>query len=298
MQQQRAAWGLAVSVAVLGINWPVMKFGLQYVDPFWMVALRLLAGAALAFALLAMLGRTLAPPAPGDRAMTLAVGVLQMFGMVGLTTVAMQWIPASLTTALTYTTPLWVTLIEAARRRALPSAWSLLSLLLGVSGLGLVLWGNLHVAVSASGPWPGVACALLAAVGWSWAIVLSGRHRWQAQPLEVLPWTLLVGGLPMAALAMGLSGPPAPSTWSLPGLAAMAYVGPIATVLGMWGMSEASWRLPSTLVASVTALTPVVGIAASALWLDEALTPGLLLGSTLVIASALLRVRVIARGQF
>src|SRR3954465_15594376 len=74
---RRAYLLLAAVVVLWGINWPVMKIGLAYIDPVWFVVIRMFFGAALFFAWqLATTG--IAVPGRRDAPIILSVGLLQI----------------------------------------------------------------------------------------------------------------------------------------------------------------------------------------------------------------------------
>lgn len=294
MGRTRAVGGLVAAILVLGVNWPVMKVALDFMDAFWMTALRLGSAAAVLFIVQLARGRPIRLPAPADRLATLWTGLLQMFGMIGLTAIAMLWLPANLTTGLVYTTTIWVMVIEVVAFGLRPAGLSVIAAALGCVGLLMVLTGG---RLSALGPnaWPGVASALLAAVSWSGALVISSRHRWQGSPLEVLPWQLVVALVPAMGLCLATSDLPTARMVSTPALMALAYVGPVATLFGMWGINEASRLLPPTLVASCSALTPVVGICAAAIVLEESVSTMLIVGALLVGLGAVLQSLAVTR---
>ena len=47
---------LAWVILFWGVNWPIMKMGLQFITPFWFAATRMFLGALCLFAFLALKG--------------------------------------------------------------------------------------------------------------------------------------------------------------------------------------------------------------------------------------------------
>jgi drug/metabolite transporter (DMT)-like permease len=102
------ALALALLALIWGYNWVVMKVGLQYAQPFTFSALRTLLGAVGLFALLLVLRRPLRPP---PLRWTIAIGLLQTTGFVGLMMWALESGGAGKTSVLTYTMPFWLLLL-------------------------------------------------------------------------------------------------------------------------------------------------------------------------------------------
>ncbi len=90
-----------------GVNWPIMKIGLAYIDPVWFVVIRMFLGAGLFFAWqLATSG--VAVPGRRDVPIILSIGLLQIGLYLVLITVGLRYVPAGRSAVLSYTTPLWV----------------------------------------------------------------------------------------------------------------------------------------------------------------------------------------------
>ena len=72
-------------------------------------------------------------------------------------------------------------------------------------------------------------------------------------------------------------------TWPGAGVADLAYIGLFAGPIGTWCVMQVSATLPA-MVASVGFLaTPAAGLLLSTLWLHEALTPDLIIGSAFIL---------------
>ena len=80
---RRAYLLLAAVVILWGVNWPIMKIGLAFIEPVWFVALRMFIGAGLFFAWqLATSG--VAVPGRRDMPIILSIGShLPFIGHVG-----------------------------------------------------------------------------------------------------------------------------------------------------------------------------------------------------------------------
>lgn len=284
--ERRTAFMLLAAVTVLwGINWPIMKVGLASIPPFWFGGIRLLLGSA-SLALILVLQRRLALPARADWPVVASVGLLQMGAFLAVINLGLVHVPAGRSAVLAYTTPLWVA----------PGAAFLLGERLGrrkLAGLGLGLAGLILLFEPGSFDWSntealwGNALLLTGAFLWGLAILHVRGHRWQATALELAPWQLLLGALPLLAVALIVEGPSA-IDWSPESLAVLAYNGPIASGFCYWAAVTVTRRL-SALTASLAFLAvPVMGLASAALALGERPDLSLVLGFVLILGGLVL----------
>lgn len=278
---RRAALLLAGLVVIWGGNWPVMKFGLTMIPPFWFGAARVAMGAATLFLVLAVLGRLRWPPRH-DLPVLLSVGLLQMCAFLALVNLALEVVPAGRSAVLAYTMPLWIApgaiLFLGERLTWRKGA----GLLLGLGGL-VVLFNPLHFPWHDATAVGGNLLLLAAALCWAVTILSVRRHRWKATALELTPWQLLVALPPLLILALWREGLPT-LDWSDDLLAVLIYNGPLATGFCYWASVSLARSLPAVTVSLGFLAVPVAGVLASVLALGEALPPSLLIGMVLVLA--------------
>jgi len=271
---------LAANIILFGLSWPIIKIGLEASSPIWFAAARATLSATTAFVLLGCLGR-LVWPARADWPIVLSVGALQLSCFFAFTNLGMQSLPAGRSSVLAYTTMLWIVPLsllvgEKVGRRAVAGV------LLGLAGIAVLVdlprfdWSD--EAVVSGHLW-----LLLAGFTWAIAIVHIRRHRWQATPLDVLPWQMSVAALLLWTLAL-LAEPDghldlgATRLW-LSLLYIGAFAGPIAT----WAAVSVGRALPPVIGSMGMLGVPLLGIASSVVLLGEEITLPLLLGTALVI---------------
>jgi drug/metabolite transporter (DMT)-like permease len=275
---RRAYLLLAAVVVLWGVNWPVMKIGLAYIDPVWFVVIRMFLGAALFFAWqLASSG--IAVPGRGDVPIILSIGLLQIGLYLVLITVGLRYVPAGRSAVLSYTTPLWVVPGALLLGEKLTAA-RLAGLALGLAGIavlfepGEIEWSDRTVLF-------GNLCLVFAAFAWAIAILHIRFHRWHLSPLALMPWHLLLAGIAVLPLALAAEGRPH-IVWSAEFWAVLIYNGPLTTCFCVWATITIGRILPAITTSLVLLAVPVVGLAASTLWLGETLTAGLLIGMALI----------------
>lgn len=278
---------LAITVAIFGAAFPILKWGGAGASPVWFAAVR--AAICAAVVLLVLLAtRALAWPRRADLAPILAIGVFQIAGFFALLQAALEYVPAGRSAVLSYTTSLWLVPIGALLLGEAIGSRRLIAVALGLAGIAVI-----------ANPWlldwtaPGVvlghALLLLAALSWAIAIATLRAARPALTTLQLLPCAFGLSTALLLVLAVMIE-PQGGIGGAWPTLIALAYVGVLGP-LATWAASEVSRQLPAV-VASLGFLgVPVLGLVLSVLVLGEPLTWPLLAGSALVIAGVAVAVR-------
>jgi drug/metabolite transporter (DMT)-like permease len=277
-----AALALAMLSLVWGYNWVVSKRALEYAGALDFAALRTLLAALSLFALLALLQR---PLALKDVRGAAVLGLLQTTGFISLTLLALTHGGAGRTAVLVYTMPAWVILfarlvlherVSINQRAALTLALLGLTLIFGLLPQGAALVSML-LALAAGGLW---AAATL------YAKRLQNRR--DADVLALTAWQMLLGGIPLALLALVWPGPAI--QWSPYFAFALLYNallgGALAWTLWLFALA----RLPAGVASLGTLATPAIGVLSAWLELGEIPTAGeaagmLLIGAALTLVS-------------
>jgi drug/metabolite transporter (DMT)-like permease len=265
----RAVILLALLVLVWGGNWPIMKIGLAHIQPLWFCAFRLSLGVVSMVAVLVPLGRLRLPPR-GDWPVLLSLGLLNMALFMVLTNLALLVVPAGRSAILAYTTPLWVAPGAALFLGERLTRGRLAGVLLGLGGI-VVLFNPLGFDWSNRDAVVGNMLLLLAALVWAATILHVRGHRWHSSPLDLAPWQMLVGAVPVALAAAILEGAPRPDgsfelVWTL------LYNGTLATAFAFWAAVTVNRLLPALTVSLSFLCVPAGGLVFSALMLGEGLS--------------------------
>ena len=124
---------------------------------------------------------------------------------------------------------------------------------------------------------------LVAAVSNAGASVHIRRHSWTSSPLELLPGQLLAAALPLTVLALVIERVPH-IDWTTLLVLIVLYQGPVATAFAVWAQTTVLRSMPAISTNLTLMMIPVVGLVASALLVDEKITPTLLAGMALTFA--------------
>jgi drug/metabolite transporter (DMT)-like permease len=266
---------MAALCAIWGYSWIVMKIALRHAHPFDFAAQRLVLGAVLLFALLALTGRRIRL---SSYRMAIALGLLQVGAFVILSHFALLAAGPGKTSVLTYTMPFWMLVFAHALLGERMRGTQRLAVALAFAGLVLIV-----------SPWrltslEGSLLAVGSGAVWALAAVLS--KRWPtagAEPLVFTAWQLAFGSVPLVLLA--LLYPHAPTRWNGEYAVALAYSTVFATAGGWWLWTYVLSHAPAGLTGLNTLAIPVIAVAASWLQLGERPPPHELVGMALIGAA-------------
>ena len=272
---------LGAIILFWGSNWPIMKIGLLSIPPLTFAAMRLGTGAVCLFAVWAVLGR-LRLPERRDYPVIFSVGIIQLAVFLGLVNLGLSRVDAGRSAIIAYTTMLWVTPAAVLFLGERLTPRKTVGLLAGLAGVGVMFnplsfdWDDPELLV-------GNAMLMAAALSWAVAILHVRAHDWRAKPLDLAPWQLLAGFVPVLLAALWFEGD-VPIRWSGTLVGVLAYNGPIATGFAIWAWVSVNRALPAITTSIGSLGVPAVGVLASALVLDEALSVTNLLGLGFIVA--------------
>lgn len=279
---------LLVAAVGWGLNWPIIKLLLRDWPPLFSRGSAGLAAAAALFAIAAMKGDRLAPPA-GSWPKLVGLSFTNVFAFMGFSVIALLWLTPGEGALLVYTMPLWVTLLAWPIRGVRPGARALLALALCLGGTA-VLFADSFAAFDAT-KLPGIALSLSAAVLFALGTVAT-TEALAMPPVVTTAWQVLLGSLPMVALSLVFE-PLELGRLTATGLAAWLYMASIPMALCYLAWFGAIRRLSSGTAATGSLLVPVIGVLASAPILGVALTIRDFVALALVLGGVAL---VIGRG--
>jgi drug/metabolite transporter (DMT)-like permease len=273
------AVGIA-TVLVLGLNWPIMTWGLETIAPLWLTSLRLLGAGGLLAMVLALSGGLRRPPRE-DYPVIASVAVIRLALVYGLVFSALLLVPPGRSSMLVHTSGLWAAPIGAWLLHEHLSTGKVAGLLVGVAGILLLMepWGLQAGSEAALGYGMLIAAAAATAL----ANVHVRGHRWRSTPLMLMPWQLIAAGLLTTPIALALHGPPQ-LAGTLEEVLVVGYQVVLASGFGVWGILTLSRSLSAVSSGAVFMAVPAIGVASSVLLVGEVLTPAAIGGIALVFA--------------
>lgn len=272
--------GLAASVLLLGVNWPIMKMGLQHVPAYWMISLRMVLTLPVVLLFILLWHRRLPILIRGDLPLILGVVLLQHVGMLGLLTVSLQFVPAGTASILLYMTPLWMMVLDWAVFRVLPGRRRAALALLSAAGCAIILFAS-----GQPGMWLPLFGILMASAFWAASMRLVAHHAWKGTAEDALFWQFLLAGPLMGVVAWLIDGPAQASYFLFPAIACLGFTGPLASGLGFGLMMAAGQVLPAPRVALISTAAPLVGFLSANLLLGEPIRPLVAFGAALMLSA-------------
>jgi drug/metabolite transporter (DMT)-like permease len=259
---------LMVTAVSWGLNWPIAKFMLTELPPFSMRFACCAGGMVFALLLVLLRGeRIWVPRALWPRLVLFAM--LNFGAFSALTTVALAWLRASEAVIVTYTRPIWASLLAWPVLGERPTALSVVALMLGLAGVAMLVGVDASAATVAK--LPGVGMALAAAVLFGLGTVLAKRRPLTVPPITGVFWQVVVGLIPIALLA--LSERPNWGAVTPLGATAGVYVAVLPMTLSYVAWFRALRLLPTSTAATGVLISPLVGVLTSALMLGDPLGP-------------------------
>jgi drug/metabolite transporter (DMT)-like permease len=258
-----------------GLNQVATKLALATVPPLTQAALRSL-GAAVLVALWAR-GRGVSLDVRNG---TLRGGLLAgvLFAVeFGCIFVGLQYTTASRMAVFIYLAPFVVALgMPLVARTERPDAVQWAGLSAAFAGVAWAFAEGLSASSAVEGQWRGDALGLVGAVLWGGTtLVIRGSRLSSAAAEQTLLYQLAISGVALAVAAVAV-GEPWPDTWPLASIGLLGYQTVVVCfasyLLWFWLMRH----YPATRLSSFTLLTPLFGLWAGVVLLDEPLTVRLL----------------------
>lgn len=182
------------------------------------------------------------------------------------------------------TQPLLIALLGSAVAKEKLTTAGLIGLLTGFTGTVLLVWRDAGISANSANFLEG--SALVFGAGVAWAIYVIGSkplvNRYGA--FAITAWTNSIA----AACLLALFGRPSAlaTAFAMPAHSwlEMAYMAGFSTFIASILWNYGAGRLPSAAAGAFIYLVPIIGVAASALLLDEPITSGMVAGGGLILA--------------
>ncbi len=278
---------LVLAVVGWGSNWAPLKLLLAELPP---MAARAWPGLAAAL-ILAVLVRAAGVPLGVPRRLwgrLWIAALLNITAWMGLATLSLGWLDAGEACIIAYTMPVWAALLAWPVLGERPTPRRLLALGCGLAALVVVVGGRgLDLGVARL---PGVAFALGGSTLFALGAVTTKRWPLDMPPAAGVVWQVGLGMLPLVVATLLLERPDFAAV-STRGWASLAYMAVFPLCLCYLAWFAALRRLPASLATMGTLIAPLVGVACSALLLDESFGLREMAALGLTLAGVVLAVR-------
>ena len=290
------AAAFAVVYVVWGSTYLAIRFGVETIPPFLMAGTRHLTAGLLLYGWLRMRGG--AKPERRHWKTAAVIGGLLLLGGNGLVTWAEQRVPSGLAALIVSSVPIWMAVLEGIEKKTRPSGLVILGLLLGVSGIALLVaparfGGNGHVNLL------GAAALLMAALSWSFGSLYSRRADLPSSTLMATAMEMIAGGtiLWVAGLVLGEGGRLHLSAISARSALSLAYLIVFGSLLGF---TAYIWLLKVSTPARVSTyayVNPIVAVLLGAAIAGEAITTRILVAALVIVGAVALIINARSRAS-
>jgi probable blue pigment (indigoidine) exporter len=249
-----------------GASWPQTKFLLGELPPFTMRAFCGACGCVFAIAVALARRENLVPPrAQWGRLFVFAM--LNYGAYIVFSTEAQVYLPASEAIVITYTLPIWASLLAWPILGERPSWRQCLALVFAIGGVALLVGVG-----SAQAGWeqsPGVAMGLSGAILFGLGTVLAKQ-----KPLELPPATSVAWQVGFGTAVLLLPAAFETPDWSRvtpAGWACVTFVATVPMTVAYLAWFRALRLVPASMAATTVLVSPMVGVLGGTLVLGETL---------------------------
>ncbi|TML98345.1 MAG: EamA family transporter [Actinobacteria bacterium] len=284
-------WAALTTIYVVwGSTYLAIRVMVETVPPLLGSGARfLVAGAIFAAVLVARRGASALRVSRRELASCAAVGTALLLGGNGLVAVAEQHVPSGLAALVVASVPLWVVVFRRASGEAIGAATAL-SVVAGFAGVAILLAPGERPG---GAPVGGVLVVVAAAFCWASGSFASSRLPLPRDPLRSTAVQMLCGGALMLAVSL-LAGEGGDVHWSQVSTASLLAFAYLVLAGSLAAFTAYVWLLrnaPVSQVATYAYVNPVIAIALGAVILGEQLTPLVLAGAGVIVASVAVTVR-------
>lgn len=267
---QLAGFGyLMVTATAWGLNWPIMKLLMLDWPPFSFRVLTA-AGSVTLLGLIALAQGDGLLPRPDHWGRLVVAGVLNVTSWLLFAPLAILWLDASEAAIIAYTMPVWATMLAWPFLGERPGWRRVAGLVLGLSGVSLLMAGRLDLGAGSWGKLPGVAAMLGTALMFACGTIWTKRFPVALAPVPLVAWQIAIGVLPVAVVALAFERVHFAGVGWL-GWGCLAYASVVGQCLAYLAWFRALKRLQAGTAAIGSLLVPVVGVLGSAALLGEPL---------------------------
>ena len=282
MRRAYLAW--AAVCLIWGTTYLAIRISLETIPPLLMAAIRWITAGGLLTLLLALRGETL--PARREWPSLAILGVLLLGFGNGAVVWAEQTVPSGLTAVLVATSPFWMVGIDA----LMPGGEAitirrLLGLVLGFSGIVMLVWPEIRVDAGGRAFLGGVVAAQIACVGWaigsSYARRRGRGHAREENVLATAAFEMMFGGVALLIVSLVLHETSRLSMTPRTG-GALVYLIFVGAIGGFSAYAYALKHLPVATVSLYAYVNPIIAVLLGTLVLQEPFSVRMI-GAALVV---------------
>jgi drug/metabolite transporter (DMT)-like permease len=258
-------WMIALTLG-WGTSWPILKIALNEIPPWTFRGLIGPFSAGAVFLIAYLMKEPLLPP-KGQWRLLLIASALNITGWHIFSAMGIRLLGSGHASIIAYTMPLWAVTFAMLFAGERPTPTRLAGLALGLTGMAILLSGQFGILAVAP---LGAAFMLMSAISWGAGTVVQKNVAWRASTMSLTAWQLLIGGLPISAVALVIEVPhlqpvSAVAVW------ATVYSLAVPMILCWFAWFRIVNLVPVSVSSVSTLMIPVVGVISGAVVLGEAI---------------------------
>ena len=283
-------WLALISLYIVwGSTYLAIRFAVETMPPFLHASIRFLISGAILYIWRSMAGDT--KPTKANWKSTAIVGTFLLLGGNGLVGLAEKSVPSGIAALLITTSPFWLTLFESLRSGGNKPTWlSILGLLIGFSGVFLLIGPSEIMGAAHQFDRFGVTLLLIAPVLWSLGSIYARGADMPKSTLMSTGMQMLVGSVALFIVSVvtgELNG------FSFGQVSTRSWLGLIYLITfgSLVGFVSYGWLLhnaPVSLFSTYAYVNPVVAVFLGWLLADEVLNARIAVASAIIIGSVFL----------
>ena len=256
-------WMVALTLG-WGTSWPILKIALNEIPPWTFRGLIGPVSAGAVFLIARLMKEPLRPP-QGQWPQLFLAASLNIMGWHIFSALGLRLLGSGHASIIAYTMPLWAVTMSMLFTGERPTAPRLLGLAFGISAMAILLSGQFGILAVAP---LGAAFMFLSAISWGAGTVVQKSVDWRASTMSLAAWQLLIGGLPITAVALVVEVPHLEPV-SAKAIWATLYSLAVPMILCWFAWFKIVRLVPVTVSSVSVLMVPVVGVISGSLVLGE-----------------------------
>lgn len=281
----RAGGYLALSITsiVWGTTWVASKVAVKEMPALQMASIRQFLGGSV-FIIFFLIFRKMPLPTWKEFRWLLIMGILMFVMANGLSTWSLDYVPTGLSALIGALYPLSVVIIERVfyGNRNM-TVLTLIGLLLGVTGVGIVFYENTFYNHSEKFLF-GIMLSVVAMLAWSMGTIFIARNKVKMNPYYATGWQMLIGSVLLFIAALITQPMINPFELSLKLWLAVTYLVVMGSIVSFIAFIYSMKQLPAAISSLYAYINPLVAMITAAFVVDEALTMNILWGALVTLA--------------
>jgi drug/metabolite transporter (DMT)-like permease len=281
---------------IWGSTYLVIRFAIETIEPFTMVGVRFVLAGGLLYGWVAVRGEARRPSAADWRAATLYGSLFFVVGNGGVTW-SEQRVPSGIVAILVAAVPLWIVILEAARRGGpRPTRLAVAGLVLGFGGIAVLIGPGASLTEAAIDPLAALVM-VLCPIGWAYGSVHARHAAHPPSIVQTSAMAMLAGGVVSLALATAF-GEWGRARWDLVSAKSLWSLLYLIVLGSIVAFSAYAWRLRTSTpsrAGTYAFVNPIVAVILGGAIGGEPITPRVIATGAVVVIGVVLILRSQAR---